>query len=61
MLAKAIGDRYEVVGEGAFHIATADRGAACRALIDAGHELVALERPTDVLAELEALFGEVPS
>ncbi len=61
VLAKAIGDRYEVVGEGAFHIATADRGAACRALIDAGHELVALERPTDVLAELEALFGEVPS
>lgn len=60
VLAAAIGERYEALDEGTFRLAPADRAAACRALIEAGHELVALERPTDALAELEALFGEVP-
>jgi len=60
VLTEAIGARYEALDDGAFRIGASDRASACRALIEAGHELVALERPTDALGELEALFGEVP-
>lgn len=49
---------FEAIDECTFRIATGDRAAVCRALIAAGHELVALERPTSTLSELEAIFGE---
>lgn len=52
-------DGFETVDGTTFRIDAADRAAVCRALIAAGHELVALERPTSTLSELEAIFGEV--
>jgi len=50
---------FEAIDEETFRIDASDRAAVCRALLAAGHELLALDRPTSTLSELEALFSEV--
>ncbi len=60
ILVDVVGQRgFEMLDASTFRIDPAHRAIVCRALIGAGHELVALERPTSTLSELEAIFGEV--